>query len=315
MDETSYGDGSGYDWGYNPSQNSWGTGEQFDWSPDAGRNSWSAPQDAATDLGSYEFFNNGPQFNDPGVTPQFTPDQNYNAYAGADGSGWRDLTGIQETPVNLPAGQPGPLPGSTPPINGNSSTGSAGAVMSFLQSLFSGKGQGNPAQPSAGTNMGNTFKTGLAALMEGGQNQQKAQMYADIAKNPALDPFGTQRGFYQKQAQDAVTNPYDSPTVKAQVALMQRAQDIKNAKAGRRSNDATTNPALMAAMADAAMKYQNQMATLGGAGMRPDGTAISTLLTGSANADINGYQSPIINAIDKTNILGNAGNSLEKLFA
>jgi hypothetical protein len=225
------------------------------------------------------------------------------------------LTGIQETPANLPAGQPGPLPGSTPPINGNASIGSAGSIASFLQSLFSGKGQGNPAQPSAGTNMGNTVKTGLAALMEGGQNQQKAQQYAQIAQNPALDPFGSQRGFYQQQAQNAVTNPYDSPIVKAQVAQMQRSQDIKNAKAGRRSNDATTNPALMAAMAEAAMKYQNQMATQGGAGMRPDSAAISTLLTGSANAGINGYQSPIVNAINKTDILGNAGNALEKLFA
>ena len=312
MDETSYGDGSGYDWGYDPSQNSWNTGGQYDWSSgDTGSTSWNAP----SDLGSYEFFDNGPQFNDPGVTPQYNPEPNYNAWAGADGSGWRDLTGIQENPNVLPSGQPGQLPGSTPPINGSSSTGSAGAVMSFLQSLFSGKGQGNPAQPSAGTNMGRTVGTGLAALMEGGQNQQKSQQYAQIAQNPALDPFGSQRGFYQQQAQNAVTNPYDSPIVKAQVAQMQRSQDIKNAAAGRRSNDATTNPALMAAMADAAMKYQNQMATQGGAGMRPDSSAISQLLTGSANAGINGYQSPVMNAINKTDILGNAGNALEKLFA
>ena len=90
---------------------------------------------------------------------------------------------------------------------------------------------------------------GVAALFEGYQNKKKAAAMKQLAKNPALDPFGSQRQFYQQQAQQAVTNPYDSPIVKAQIAQLQNAQNIKDAAAGRRSNMLTSSPAVMAEMA------------------------------------------------------------------
>ena len=66
-----------------------------------------------------------------------------------------------------------------------------------------------------------------------------------IAQNPALDPFGSQRPFYQQELQRAVTNPYDSPIVRAQVDNLQRMQSIKDAAAGRRSNSLSTAPGIV----------------------------------------------------------------------
>ena len=106
-----------------------------------------------------------------------------------------------------------------------------------------------------------------------------------------LDPWASQRPFYQQQAQQAVTNPYDSPIVKAQIEQLQREQDIKDAQAGRRSNMLTSSPALMAAMAQVAQNYQNQMAQQGGAGINP--SAAANMLSSAANANASGYLSPI----------------------
>ena len=134
-----------------------------------------------------------------------------------------------------------------------------------------------------------------AVLAEGSQNKKKASAMKALAKNPALDPFGSQRQFYQQQAQQAVTNPYDPPIVKAQIEQLQREQAIKDAAAGRRSNSLTSSPAVMAEMAKIAMQYQNQMANQGGAQFGPSGS-LGQILQSGANAGINGYVSPVIAA-------------------
>ena len=132
-----------------------------------------------------------------------------------------------------------------------------------------------------------------SVLAEGSQNKKKKQAMNALAKNPALDPFGSQRPFYQQQAQQAVTNPYDSPIVKAQIAQMQAAQDRKDAAAGRRSNQLMSAPAVQAEAAKIAMQYQNQMAIQGGAQFGPSGMLGQALMQG-ANAGVNGYISPAI---------------------
>ena len=95
---------------------------------------------------------------------------------------------------------------------------------------------------------------GLSALLEGYQNKKKAAAMQQAAKQ--IDPWASQRPFYQQQAQAAVTNPYDSPIVKAQIEQLQQAQNIKDAAAGRRSNSLTSSPAVMAEMARIAQAYQ-----------------------------------------------------------
>lgn len=136
---------------------------------------------------------------------------------------------------------------------------------------------------------------GVAALFEGYQNKKKAEAMKQLAKNPALDPFGSQRQFYQQQAQQAVTNPYSSPIVQAQIKQLQNAQNIKDAQAGRRSNMLTSSPAVMAEMAKIAQNYQQQMAVQGGANIAPSG-GLAEILSKGTTYDTNGYISPLLTA-------------------
>jgi hypothetical protein len=130
---------------------------------------------------------------------------------------------------------------------------------------------------------------GLSALLEGYQNKKKAAAMQQAAKQ--IDPWASQRPFYQQQAQQAVTDPYSSPIVKAQIEQLQQAQNIKDAAAGRRSNSLTSSPAVMAEMAKIAQAYQAQMANQGGATIQPSGLAQT--LGAASTYDANGYLSPL----------------------
>ena len=157
---------------------------------------------------------------------------------------------------------------------------------------------------------------GVAALFEGYQNNKKAAAIQQLAKNPALDPFGSQRQFYQQQAQQAVTNPYDSPIVKAQIEQLQNAQNIKDAQAGRRSNVLTSSPAVMAEMAKIAQNYQQQMAVQGGANIAPSG-GLAEILSKGTTYDTNGYISPLLTAAGygvQDNALANLTAEQKKLL-
>ena len=157
---------------------------------------------------------------------------------------------------------------------------------------------------------------GVAALFEGYQNKKKAEAMQKLAKNPALDPFGSQRQFYQQQAQQAVTNPYDSPIVKAQIEQLQNAQNIKDAQAGRRSNMLTSSPAVMAEMAKIAQNYQQQMAVQGGANIAPSG-GLAEILSKGTTYDTNGYISPLLTAAGygvQNNALANLTAEQKKLL-
>ena len=161
----------------------------------------------------------------------------------------------------------------------------AGGIQNTLSSLFQG-GLNNPL-----------VGKGLAALMEGYQNKQKQAAMKKIAAGS--DPWGSQRPFYQQQAKQAVIDPYSSPIVKAQIEQLQRAQSIKDAAAGRRSNMLTSSPAVMAQMAQIAQAYQNQMAQQGGAGIAPSAAGMQAATSG-ADAGINGYLSPLAALLGNT---------------
>lgn len=160
-----------------------------------------------------------------------------------------------------------------------------GGIQSTLANLFQG-GINNPL-----------LGKGLSALLEGYQNKQKRAAMAKIASG--ADPFGSQRPFYQEQARAAVTNPYDSPIVKAQIEQLQNAQSIKDAAAGRRSNMLTSSPAVMAEMARIAQSYQQQMAQQGGANIAPSASSVGAATSG-AQAGINGYVSPLLALLGNT---------------
>lgn len=141
--------------------------------------------------------------------------------------------------------------------------------------------------------------TGIGALFEGFQNMQKANAMQGLASRmqDAMDPFGKQRPGYQAQLAASIQNPYSSPIVRAQVEQLQRAQAAKDAAAGRRSNSATSSPAMLAAQAQIAQNYINSLMQPAGANISPSG--LSSLLQTQQqgiNSGINGFVSPLLSA-------------------
>lgn len=145
--------------------------------------------------------------------------------------------------------------------------------------------------------------TGIGALFEGFQNMQKANAMQGLASRMqgAMDPFGKQRPGYQAQLAAAIQNPYSSPIVRAQVEQLQRAQAAKDAAAGRRSNSATSSPAMLAAQAQIAQNYINSLMQPAGAGIDPS-KGLASLLSvqqSGINAGINNVISPVLAAYKK----------------
>jgi hypothetical protein len=166
--------------------------------------------------------------------------------------------------------------------------GLGSGTSNFLSQLFSGsQGQG-----------GKGLLTGLGAVLEGMQNKKKASSVQNIVnqQQARMDPFGSQRPQYQQELSRTMQDPYSAPIVRNQVQQMQQAQAIKDAAAGRRSNQATSNPALMAAQAQVAQKYMDSLYQPAGANISPNASGLSELMQGN-NAAINGYASPLMSAL------------------
>lgn len=214
--------------------------------------------------------------NSNNTTDQFNFDSNISNYPVDDwqqyGTDWGMVD--QQTGSNF----------SNPLIDIQNSLPTMGGVQNTLSGLFNNKG----------------FVTGLGALAEGYQNKKKAaalQQMVSQNRQP-LDPFGSQRPFYQQQLQQAVQDPYSAPIVRDQVDALAQAQRIADAKAGRRSNNATSSPALLAAQAQVAQKYINSLYEPSGANIGPQG--LSSLMSAQQqgiNAGINNYLSPMSQAV------------------
>lgn len=138
----------------------------------------------------------------------------------------------------------------------------------------------------------------LGALLEGYQNKQNASSTRNIIQQQQqqADPFGSQRPYYQQQLQQAVSNPYGAKIVQDQITALKRAQDIKNAAAGRRSNSATTDPELARAMADIALKYQQSLYQPAGAGISPNMIGTQGLIDANKQ-NTQGFISPLLSAL------------------
>ena len=178
-----------------------------------------------------------------------------------------------------------------------------GSIGSALAGLFSG---------GTGTNLMRAGTTGLAAMLEGQQNKKKQQAMQQLVQNNQqyVDPFGSQRPYYQQQLQNAVADPYGQRIVADQLAAMKALQARKDAAAGRRSNSAGSDPALMAEAAKAALAYQQSLQRPAGAMIDPSAAVAMQYLAQGANAGINGYTSPIASAIGYNQQL----NDLASLF-
>lgn len=142
---------------------------------------------------------------------------------------------------------------------------------------------------------------GLGALFEGNQNKKYASRLNQIAQNPAMDPFGSQRGFYQDQLKSAVQNPMAAPIVAAQLKGIQEAQNRKDAAAGRRSNVVGSAPAVMQAQGQVMQNYMNSLMQPAGANIAPNSSALANLMSSAAKANTNGYASPLFSAMGQMN--------------
>jgi len=107
-----------------------------------------------------------------------------------------------------------------------------------------------------------------------------------------------------------------SPIVAKQIAQLQAVQDRKDAAAGRRSNSLLGSTAVMGEAAKIAQAYQQQMANQGGANIQPSG--LSTVLQSGANADTDGYISPLSQLFGyntQSNTNSDAINALTKFLS
>lgn len=204
-------------------------------------------------------------------------------YGGFDlGSQLQDQAGFQQTPY-VDNSQSGLNYLSSPQnVQGGQGFG-MGGVGGVLSQLFNNKG----------------VMSGLGALLEGSQNKKSASNIQNLVaqQQQQQNPFGGQRNFYQQQLQNTVQNPYSQPIVQQQVQALQQAQAIKDAAAGRRSNSATSSPALAAAQAQIAQQYMNSLMQPAGAGISPSGMGgLQQLLTANQQ-NTNGYISPLMSAL------------------
>lgn len=224
------------------------------------------------------------------------PTQDYsfdNNLGNLPGNEWANQGQINLTPQEQFAS--GQMPTTT---NWNPNT--SGDIQNTLANLFNSKG----------------FVTGLGVLGEGYQNKKKATALQQMVNQnrQQLDPFGSQRPFYQQQLQQAVQDPYSAPIVRNQVDALAQEQRIADAKAGRRSNNATSSPALLAAQAQVAQKYMNSLQTPAGANIGPQG--LSSLLSAQQqgiNYDVNGYLSPALSAMGRSAGMDQNTKTLEAL--
>jgi len=275
-----------------------GPGNQDDGMPDAGQ--YGPPEIGDQDSfysqgGLYDFGSSpaggdfGPgnteQWNNIGGTPVFGNGQFGGGFMqGNQFQNYADLQGYQSpTQQNL--------------------SSAMGGTQNFLSQLFGG-GQGSKGA-----------LTGLGALIEGMQNKKKASSVQNIVnqQQARMDPFGSQRPQYQQELSRTMQDPYSAPIVRNQVQQMQQAQAIKDAAAGRRSNQATSNPALLAAQAQVAQKYMDSLYTPAGANISPNASGLNELMQGN-NAAINGYASPIMSALGYNSSSGTNTQAMQQIM-
>jgi len=229
--------------------------------------------------GVSNLFNMGNQYS-PDTNQQQT-DYNFPGYANFDtsntGQGIDWMGGLSKIISGMQT------PQQTKQV-GNQSAGTMDMLSKILGSLGGAKG---------------LFGLG-SALFEGQQNKQNSANTNRIVQQQQArqDPFASQRPFYQQQLQQSVTNPYGSAIVSDQLKQMQALQARKDAAAGRRSNTAFGNPALMAEAAKAALADRQSLMAPAGANINPNQIGLQDLL-GASQQQTQGTISPLMSAIGK----------------
>lgn len=244
-------------------------------------------EDTPDFTGDYNYSPNDFSYVDSGIQHSWETNPTANIPEQSQGAWWMD----QGLPDTATLGQLGTDQANLAAMQGFSGFGSMpgqgflGSTQSVLNSLFGGKGVEGATR-------------GLAALLEGSQNKKQAAALQKLVaqQQTRLDPFGSQRPQYQQELSNAVQNPYQAAIVKNQVDQIAQAQARKDAAAGRRSNMATSSPAMLAAQAQVAQNYINSLMTPAGANIAPQSAGLQQLAEASKYGT-QGYISPLLSAL------------------
>lgn len=261
------------------------------------------PQDYTSDmfgsggLGDLFSMQNGPQMQNSFSIPQGTFDlPQSDQQFGFGGQG----VGVQPGQFNFDQ--------EMPQVDTGSGTDYFGKGMSGLSQVLNGifntkQGQGNNSTAKQ-------LASVVAALMEGKQNKQMASQIPQAVQEQQqrTSPFdvassgassmgaNSMRDAMQQKLAAAMTDPYGQPIVKSQVDQIARAQAIKDAAAGRRSNSATSSPAMMAEQAKVAQNYINSLQQPAGANINPSSQGLEQIMQ-ALKYGTQGTTSPLMSAI------------------
>lgn len=159
--------------------------------------------------------------------------------------------------------------------------------------------------------------SGIAGLWNNSRTSDKLE---DLSKDllAQSDPFGNQRGQYQKMLSESYSNPmsiYNSPEYQGLSDLYRKKLEAKDAAAGRRSQYAGREMEMNSNFLNYLNDYRKELASLAGAGIAPNtatGAAAATSGIQASNnqiGDIAGILSYLFkgNRIDRGN--SNSGSS------
>lgn len=221
--------------------------------------------------------------------------------------------GLQPSFGDMSIGEYGNQGNLTAPLENQGWT--LGSIGNTLSTLFSGQ-------------QGKGLASVLGALVEGRQNKKYAQQSPQIIQQmrQQQSPFdvastgasqmgaSSMRDAMQQQLAATMRDPYGQPIVRDQVDAMAKAQAIKDAAAGRRSNSATSSPALLAEQAKVAQNYINSLYNPAGAGMSAGMGGLDQLLAAS-KAGVQGYTSPLMSALGYNQGAATNTNQMDALRA
>jgi len=211
---------------------------------------------------------------------------------------------------------------SFPQLQGNTDSDLFGGGLSGLSNILGGlfNGQSGITGKQLGT-MG-------AALLEGRQNKRMASQIPQAvqAQQQRTSPFdvassgassmgaNSMRDAMQQKLAAAMSDPYGQPIVKSQVDQIARAQAIKDAAAGRRSNSATSSPAMMAEQAKVAQNYINSLQQPAGAGINPSSQGLEQIVQ-ALKYGTQGTTSPMLSALGYNTGTNQNSEALQQILA
>lgn len=158
--------------------------------------------------------------------------------------------------------------------------------------------------------LGGLFK-GMAGLEEKRANRGRADMLNRLMRNGMLDPAAQMRTTAMNQFDQAVADPMSVPVVRQQIDAMTQAQRIKDAQAGRRSNNLLGDTQVLG---QAGKVINDYLANMGRVYSPPQAGTLAQLGMDAAKYGNTG-NAPIYSAIGSTLTNYDLNRKLEQLFA